>query len=329
MKDWEADLKRYRILPAPPKMPLQEYIERCLSEKDSQYFDWFLNAYERKLNKIISGIVQRYAMYGHFEDLKQSYIIGIWNALAVYDPSRGVPFEKFMRVYCNSEIDEYVRTMRTGYTVPKKSEYTDLKKVIRLYREYGEKSDPEALERIHAQTGISTDTLKEMLVGALRNQHPLELHDDEYDEDGENDPPVFEERVPDYSSDPMCVWLEHQKADAVFGAFCSLSVREQMTVSKRLNICPDCLDVREPVTDEYGSVSFRERERYQKFEDIALEFGERRSTVQRVFHGAIEKMRKNIIAKAAEMKKNLVIECVPEQEKTKHLALANGFYRKY
>lgn len=34
---------------------------------------------------------------------------------------------------------------------------------------------------------------------------------------------------------------------------------------------------------------------------------------------------KNIIAKAVEMKKNLVIECIPEQEKTKHLALANGF----
>lgn len=34
---------------------------------------------------------------------------------------------------------------------------------------------------------------------------------------------------------------------------------------------------------------------------------------------------KIIIAKANQMKKNLVIECIPEQEKTKHLALANGF----
>ena len=34
---------------------------------------------------------------------------------------------------------------------------------------------------------------------------------------------------------------------------------------------------------------------------------------------------KNMIAQAAEMKKDLVIECVPEQEKTKHLALSNGF----
>ena len=34
---------------------------------------------------------------------------------------------------------------------------------------------------------------------------------------------------------------------------------------------------------------------------------------------------KNMITKAAEMKKDLIIECVFEQEKTKHLALSNGF----
>ena len=34
---------------------------------------------------------------------------------------------------------------------------------------------------------------------------------------------------------------------------------------------------------------------------------------------------KNMITKAAEMKKDLIIECVFEQEKTKYLALSNGF----
>lgn len=34
---------------------------------------------------------------------------------------------------------------------------------------------------------------------------------------------------------------------------------------------------------------------------------------------------KKIIAIVGAMKKDLVIECVPEQEKTKHLALSNGF----
>lgn len=34
---------------------------------------------------------------------------------------------------------------------------------------------------------------------------------------------------------------------------------------------------------------------------------------------------KIMIMKADEIKKDLVIECVPEQEKTKHIALVNGF----
>ena len=34
---------------------------------------------------------------------------------------------------------------------------------------------------------------------------------------------------------------------------------------------------------------------------------------------------KNMITKAAEMKKDLIIKCAFEQEKTKHLALSNGF----
>ena len=34
---------------------------------------------------------------------------------------------------------------------------------------------------------------------------------------------------------------------------------------------------------------------------------------------------KDMITKSAEMKKDLIIECVFEQEKTKHLALSNGF----
>lgn len=36
-------------------------------------------------------------------------------------------------------------------------------------------------------------------------------------------------------------------------------------------------------------------------------------------------MGSGTLTKAAEMKKDLIIECVPEQEKTKHLALSNGF----
>ena len=38
------------------------------------------------------SIVQDYAMYGHFLDIKQAYVIGMLKALHDYDVSRGVPF---------------------------------------------------------------------------------------------------------------------------------------------------------------------------------------------------------------------------------------------
>ena len=41
--------------------------------------------------------------------------------------------------------------------------------------------------------------------------------------------------------------------------------------------------------------------------------------------GYASAITKSIIAKAVVMKKDLVIECAPEQEITKHLALSNGF----
>lgn len=41
--------------------------------------------------------------------------------------------------------------------------------------------------------------------------------------------------------------------------------------------------------------------------------------------GYASMITKILISKAAQMNKNLVIECVPEQKITKHLALTNGF----
>ena len=47
----EMDLNMYRIIPAPPKWDLQEYIVTYLKEQDERYLSWFLHYYEKKLNK--------------------------------------------------------------------------------------------------------------------------------------------------------------------------------------------------------------------------------------------------------------------------------------
>ena len=55
VREWQQDLVMYRITPAPPKMELQEYIERYCKEKDEKYFLWFLHYYEKTLNTKVMG----------------------------------------------------------------------------------------------------------------------------------------------------------------------------------------------------------------------------------------------------------------------------------
>ena len=81
-KRWTEDLYLYRMKPAPPKKDdLQEYISLYCAEKDEKYLGWFFYYYEPRLNTIIMETVQETAMKGHFADLKQAYIFGIYKAL--------------------------------------------------------------------------------------------------------------------------------------------------------------------------------------------------------------------------------------------------------
>ena len=76
MNDWEKDLKIYRLEQTPPKYEIyQEYFERYFAEKDETYLAWFLHYYEKELNTKARGFVNEYAMYGHFVDLKQAYVM--------------------------------------------------------------------------------------------------------------------------------------------------------------------------------------------------------------------------------------------------------------
>ena len=65
------------LTPAPPKEnDLQKYILNYLAENNDKYISWFLHYYERTLNEKAMAVVQDYAMYGHFLDIKQAYVIG-------------------------------------------------------------------------------------------------------------------------------------------------------------------------------------------------------------------------------------------------------------
>ena len=100
----EKDLNMYRIVPAPPKWDLQEYIVTYLKEQDERYLAWFLHYYEKTLNKNVQSYMRQFFMQEHFADLKQAYVAGLLKALGKYTPDGGASFVSFKEHYAEREI---------------------------------------------------------------------------------------------------------------------------------------------------------------------------------------------------------------------------------
>ena len=237
MKEWEKELYIYRLTPAPPKEnDLQKYISNYLSQKEDKYISWFLHYYERTLNEKAMAIVQDYAMYGHFLDIKQAYVIGLLKALQEYDQERGVPFIVYKEYAAMREVHEYIRTMRTGFTVQSYDEYLRLRKAMRFYREFGNKSDDATMEKIAEAIGTSKEAAAEIIRCGMQNMQFVDFYRQYADEDSEES---REEVAYDgYLSRTSCSSLE--EAEAIMAEFEKLNFRERAMVSAHLGFCMEC-----------------------------------------------------------------------------------------
>ncbi len=241
MKAWEKELYNYQLTPAPPKMPAQEYIKKYLAEKDEKYFSWYLHYNEKYINDKVKGYVQEYAMQGHFMDLKSAYIFGLLQALQNYDPEKGASFNSFQAYYTKRAIDDYIRTMRTGYTVPTDAEYSLLRKAMALYAEYGYKSDDENINKIALAIGRKPKTVQKMIAGGMRNMMFTEFYRRYADEDGEEG---TEDVTVDTTTEPSRIFYHERRLKVLCEAFDNLEYRERAIVAEHLGFCENCWSTR-------------------------------------------------------------------------------------
>ena len=295
MNDWEKDLHIYRLDPAPPKYEnYQEYFERYFAENDETYLAWFLHYYEKELNTKARGFVNEYAMYGHFVDLKQAYVMGMMEALQRYDISRGVPFLVFKELPAMNAVHTYIRTMRTGYTV--QSSYADknLRKVMRKFAEHEYRCDEDTITAIAEETQISPKNVEEILMGGLLNMNMTDFYRHYGDEDSEES---MEEVAADGTSQTEELYLRIEKADKVMSTFELLNYRERAIVADHLGFCRDCYATHyydHEDLDADGKPK-RKARRTVPFIELAVEHGlASPDTADKTYHRALEKMRKLI-----------------------------------
>lgn len=291
MKEWQKELYIYRLTPAPPKKDdLQEYIDLYFAEKDDKYIAWFLHYYEPTLNTVCINAVQRYAMQGHFLDIKEACVLGIFKALQEYTDT-AVPFITFKTRIMWEEIHGYIRTMRTGLTVQSDDEYLTLRKAMALFEKYGGKTDSETIAKIAAEIDRSEETTTEILQAGLRNMRFIDFYRRYADEDSEES---AEEVAPDHSSEPYKLLIRKMIYDGLWEAYQKLNYREKSMVAAHLGFCRECWSTHyadKTELDEYGEPIKKPFEK-QAFIDIAYDHMlSSPATADRTYRRAIDKMR--------------------------------------
>ena len=233
-------------------------------------------------------------MQGHFADLKQAYIFGIYKALQKYDISTGVPFLVFKEHYVKNEIDKYISTMRTGYSVQSVDEYRTLRKAMALYAKYEYKFDEETVAKIAVAIGKSVKDTKEIVCAGIDSTHYTDFYRKYADEDGES---TAEDVTVDTTSNPERLFFKQWQLEALFTAYEALDYRERSMVADHLGFCPECYGIYELSKDENGN-SVKLLRKGKAYIDLAAEHMlSSPDTAFQIVNGAYEKMRKELTEK--------------------------------
>jgi RNA polymerase sigma factor (sigma-70 family) len=254
------------------------------------YYHSFLHYFEPTLNRIAAGFMLRYAMIGHFADLKQEAVLGLLEAEKHYDPAKGTPFLKYGRQYMNNRMHYYIRKMRRGCTVT--SAYADkkLRTVMKKFYDYGGRNDLDTICKVAEEMKIPQEEASEIIQCALLNTLCTGTHRQFGSADGEWEESSEERTVSPYP-EPYEALLKECQAKALCLAWESLDYREQEMLSSHLGFCPECFGLLEKTGSSEKWYDCIQRKRIP-FADLAIDYGlSSPESAQRICEQALKKLQ--------------------------------------
>ena len=282
------DLNMYRITPPPPKWDLQEYIKQYVETSSDKYFYWFLHYYEPQMNYLAKEYRKTYKMEEHFADLKQAMAYGLCKALVNYDISKS-PFFPYANRYMEREAHNYIRTMRTGYSIQSEFEYARLRKAMAIYKDLGGEFTEETLLQVAEKIGESYEKTKSIIEGGILTENYTDVQSND-----EDDEQTTDFLLPDSSLNPENIFFKQELYNKLYEAYDSLEYTEKIMLAQHLGFCPECLGTRyadKTDLDENG----KPKEKPIKplpYTDIATDHGfSDADTAKRVCRIAIKKIK--------------------------------------
>ena len=284
----------------PPKIESKtkwyEKAEACFQiyfdNHDLYYFHSFLHYIEPTLNRIASGFMLRYAMAGHFADLKQEAVLGLLEAEQHYDPKKGKRFLQYSMAYMKNRMHYYIRKMRRGCTVTTAYADKKLRTVMKKFYDYGGRNNLETICKVAEEMKIPQEEATEIIQCALLNTLCTGTHRQIASADGEWEESCEEYTVSPYP-EPYEAMLKEYQAKAINFAWESLDYREQEMLAAHLGFCPECFSVLERTGSSEKWYDCVPRKKLAS-EDIALSPSlSRPESALRICEQAIKKLRIN------------------------------------
>lgn len=228
------ECRMYRLDPAPPKLPAQEYIVRYLTEKEEKYLAWYLHDQEPALNKLAQAACERYAMAEHFADIKQAAVCGILAALQKYDPAVGAPFAAFQKRYIQDGVGDYIRTAQSGVITMTADTYPVMRRIMAIYHLNGDDCSDSCIQRIADETGMGEKSVRKYITIGTLNERRVDFYR-QYDEDGEE---TAEDISVDTTSQPDKMYFRAVLYDALHQAYTMMFLEiPKMALSPYPDIC--------------------------------------------------------------------------------------------
>lgn len=282
----------YRITPPPPKWDLQEYIRFFVQTGNDKYIYWFLHYFEPQLNEKAKFYRNKYKMDEHFADIKQALAVGLCKALLKYDISKS-PFLPYAERYMEREAHNYIRTMRTGYSIQSEFEYARLRKAMKIYKDLGGEFTEETITKVAERIGESYDKTKSIIEGGILTENYKDILSN--NEDGDDGSTEF--LLPDSSLNPENIYFKQELYDELYEAYDSLEYTEKIMLAQHLGFCPECFSTHyadKNDLDENGKPKMK-LIKSLPYTDIATDHGfSDADTAKRVCEKAIHKIKKSI-----------------------------------
>ena len=270
----ENEKKWFHMNPAPEKKASEEYIQLYLKSGDEKDLAAFLHYYEPRMNHKVQGYIERFSMEEHFEDLKAVFVYGLYQAMRSYDSQYGKTFLQYKEYIVLEEILEYVRTMRTGFTIPTVHEYRTLRNVMKLFNKLDRDYSRQGLEHIAEEMDMSVKTVKEYILAGLDSENVISMDEETDEESGHTIENLMADQ--EASAEELCFRL--LRWERLKHAFEQLTPRQKNVVASRCGICENCYGTKKPI----------------KFKEIATNNGlSSEEAAEQIYKRAIVELRSN------------------------------------